>query len=167
MVQGLDAGTLNAVDMDKVLHPERVMGRGKHRHKPTFTTRFGSIPDGVMFHQEGDQAALLKWKGWGWAWAPEEYREGTRMDQGQVVEVLTPRTVVEVIGALLRDRKGEPQPTYAGRLGLKQGDVLLQVNSRPVSDHGDLMEALRWTRRFRQVTAQVQRGQQTVHLSTR
>ena len=51
-----------------------------------------------MFHQgEGDQAAFLKWKGRGWAWAPEEYREGTRMDQGQAVEILTPRTVLDVI----------------------------------------------------------------------
>ena len=85
--------------MDRVLHQERVAGRGANRFKPTFTTTFGSIPDGVMFHQEGDQAALLKWKGRVWAWAPEEYREGTRMDRGQVVEVLTPRTVVDVIRA--------------------------------------------------------------------
>ena len=86
--------------MDKVLHPERVEGRGKHRHKPTFTTSFGSIPDGVMFHVgEGDQAALLKWKGRPWVWLAQGYGEGTWMDQGQAVEVLTPRTVVEVIRA--------------------------------------------------------------------
>ena len=98
-VQGLDAGTLKAGDMDRVLHPERVTGRGKHRHKPTFTTTFGSIPDGVMFHQgEGDQAALLKWKGQVWAWSPDGYRDGPWMDQGQRVEVLTPRTVRAVIG---------------------------------------------------------------------
>ena len=40
------------------------------------------IPDGVMFHLgEGDQVALLKWKGRAWAWSPEGYREGPRMDQ--------------------------------------------------------------------------------------
>ena len=43
--------------------------------------------------------ALLKRKGRGWAWAPEGYRDGRWMDQGQRVEVLTPRTVVDVIGA--------------------------------------------------------------------
>ena len=74
------------------------MGRGANRYKPTFTATFGSIPDGVMFHrQEGDQAALLKWKGW--AWSPESYRDGIWVDHGQAVEVLTPRTVVEVIRA--------------------------------------------------------------------
>ena len=60
------------------------------------------IPDGVMSHQgEDNQVALLKWKGRVWAWAPEEYRVGPRMDQGQEkrVEVLTPRTVVDVIRA--------------------------------------------------------------------
>ncbi len=50
------------------------------------------IPDGVMFHrQEDDQTALLTWKGSAWPWSPEGYREGTWMDQGQRVEVLTPR----------------------------------------------------------------------------
>ncbi len=48
------------------------------------------IPDGVMFHQgEGDPVALLKWKGRAWAWSPEGYEEGPRMDQGQPIEVLT------------------------------------------------------------------------------
>ncbi len=97
-VQGLDTGTVKAEDMDRVLHPERVVGRGKHRHKPTFHTRFGSIPDGVMFHrQEASQVALLKWINRAWDWTPEGYREGKMMDQGQRVEVLTPRTIVKVI----------------------------------------------------------------------
>jgi len=66
-VQGLDAGTVKAGDMDRVLHPERVAGRGANRYKPTFTTTFGSIPDGVMFHHwENDQVALLKWKDRPW-----------------------------------------------------------------------------------------------------
>ena len=99
-VQGLDAGTVKAGDMDKVLHPERVAGRGANRYKPTFTTTFGSIPDGVMFHVgEDDQAALLKWKGRVWFWKPEGYGEGPVLGQGQRVEVLTPKTVVQLIRA--------------------------------------------------------------------
>ena len=86
--------------MDKVLHPERGAGRGANRHKPTFTPAFGSFPDGVMFHLlEGDPGALLKWKGRVCAWTPERYQEGPRMDQGLRVEILTPRRVVEMIGA--------------------------------------------------------------------
>ncbi len=72
----------------------------KRRYKPSFTTTFDSILDGVMFHHgEGDQAAMLKWKGRAWVWFPEGYREGHRVDQWQRVEVLTPRTVVDVIRA--------------------------------------------------------------------
>ena len=36
-------------------------------------------------------------EGQGMGLVTERYREGPRMDQGQVVEVLTPRTVVDVI----------------------------------------------------------------------
>ena len=58
------------------------------------------IPDGVMFHQgEGNPVAMLKWMGRAWAWSPEGYGEGPRMDQGLAVKVLTPRTVVYVIRA--------------------------------------------------------------------
>ena len=99
-VQGLDTGTVKAGDMDKVLRPERVAGRGKHRYKPTFTATFGSIPDGVMFHLlEARQTALLKWKGQVWAWSPEGCQGGPKLNQGQRIEVLTPKTVVDVIWA--------------------------------------------------------------------
>ncbi len=99
-VQGLDTGTVKAGDMDKVLHPERVAGQGKHRYKPTFTATFGSIPDGVMFHVgEGHQVALLKWKGRAWVWSPEGYGGGPVLGQGQRAEGLTPKTVMEVIRA--------------------------------------------------------------------
>ncbi len=44
--------------------------------KPTFTTMFGSIPGGVMFHQgEGDPVALPKWEGRVWAWSLAGYQE--------------------------------------------------------------------------------------------
>ena len=99
-VHGQEVGTVKAGDMDRVLHPERVAGRGGNRYKPTSSTTFGSIPDGVMFHQgEDDPVAQLKWKGRVWAWSPEGYRDGTRMDQGQSIEVLTPISVVGVIRA--------------------------------------------------------------------
>ena len=91
-VQVLNGGTLKAGDMDKILHPERVGGRGANRYKPTFTTGFESIPNGVMFHVgEGDPVAFLKWKDRAWAWSPEGYREGPRMGQGRAIEVLTPQ----------------------------------------------------------------------------
>jgi hypothetical protein len=68
----VDAGTAKAGAIDRELHPERVVGREKHRVKLTFTATYGSIPYGGMFHQgEGDQAALLKWQGRVWAWTPK------------------------------------------------------------------------------------------------
>jgi len=74
-IQGLDAGTMKAGDMDRGLHLERVAGREANRYKPTFTTTFESIPNGVMFHVgEGDPVAFLKWKDRAWAWSPEGYR---------------------------------------------------------------------------------------------
>jgi hypothetical protein len=95
---GLDVGTLKAGDIDRVLHRERVSGRGANRIKPTFTTTFGSTPDGVMFHLlEARQTALLKWMGLVWAWSPDGYGKGPQIDQEQPIEVLTPASVVEVI----------------------------------------------------------------------
>ncbi len=84
--------------MDRVLHPGRVAGRGKHGHKPTFTATFASIPDGVMFHrQEGNPVALLTWKGAALVWSPEGYTDDGAISPEQTVVVLTPKTVVEVI----------------------------------------------------------------------
>ncbi len=98
-VQGLDAGRLKVGDIDQAFHTERVAGRGANRIKPTFTATFGSIPDGLMYHRgEGYQVALLKWRGRAWVWSPETCQGGPWMDQGQGVEILTPRTVVDVIG---------------------------------------------------------------------
>ncbi len=99
-VRKLNAEPLKAGGIDSVLHPERVAGRGKHRIKPTFTAKFGSIPDGAMFHRgQGDRMALLKWKGRTWIWSAEGYQEGPMVGQAQSCEVLTPKTVVDVIRA--------------------------------------------------------------------
>ena len=66
------------------------------------TSRVGGLvdaPGGVMLHHvEGDQAVLLTCRG-GSGPGYGKALDGPRMDQGQAVEVLTPRTVVEVIGA--------------------------------------------------------------------
>ena len=86
--------------MGRGRHTDRVAGRGKHRYKPTITATFGSIPDGVMFHQgKDDTVALLKWKGQVWAWSPEGYLKLPVKDQGHPLEILTPKTVVDVHGA--------------------------------------------------------------------
>ena len=58
LYQGLDAGTMKTEAMNRVLHPERVAGRWKHRYKPTFTTTGGLIPDRVMFHQ----GKAIRWR---------------------------------------------------------------------------------------------------------
>ena len=97
---GLDASTLKAGDMDHVLHAERVRAKGNLRHQPTYKTIFDSIPNGVMFHLgHADAGALLKWAGRAWVWTPEGYRPGPLLNQPQPIEILTPKTIVDVIRA--------------------------------------------------------------------
>lgn len=99
-----DPEGLNAGDMDRILHADRVTGRGAGRYKPVYAERFGALPDGAMFRERGPgtepgHAATLKWGGAAWAWSPEGYREYRRIGAAVSVEVLTPKSTVEAIRA--------------------------------------------------------------------
>jgi hypothetical protein len=75
--------------------------------------------------------------------------------------------VVETIAAVLRDFEAEPEPTLASRLGLLEGDIMVQVNGYPASDLNQLAEALEWSRKSRDVQATIIRGGRTIDLSSR
>ena len=97
---GVGAGDFQARDIDRMLHPERIHGRGVKRRKPTFHSTFGRIPDGVMFHRgEEHPTPMLKWNALAWAWSPDGYGEGPGITTGQSIEVLTPKSLVNAIRA--------------------------------------------------------------------
>jgi hypothetical protein len=50
--------------------------------------------------------------------------------------------VLEVFTAILRDPGQEPAPTLAGRLGLRTGDLILEVNGMPVHTLNQFTQAL-------------------------
>lgn len=97
------AGDWKAGDIDRILHGERVAGRGRQSFKPLHLARFASLPDGAMFflrEQEATKSAgMLKWGGGALEWTPEGYREAPAPRPELTVTVLTPPTVVEVIRA--------------------------------------------------------------------
>jgi len=93
---GRDANALKAGDMDRVLHADRVAGRGRQRFKRTFAAVFGSLPDGTMFHLGGNEpVALLKWQDMVWIWSPQGYGAPRTIDRRRPVEVLTPKATVD------------------------------------------------------------------------
>ena len=66
--------------MNRVLHPERVAGRWKHRYKPTFTTTGGLIPDGVISTRARRSDGVAEVEGPVWVW----FREGFGMAPGWI-----------------------------------------------------------------------------------
>jgi hypothetical protein len=82
---------ISAVEMDQVLHAERVMPDGSKR---THRARLSKLPSGTMIDFEGQP--LLIWEGILWRWSFEGYkRVGTNLPA--VVSVLTPESTVRVL----------------------------------------------------------------------
>jgi len=92
--QGRTGGKLSADDMDHVLHVDRVRRDGS---KATFPARLGELPDGTLVRWDGHPC--LVFCGTLALWTPAGYREPQRFDAQVTVEVLTPRSIVEVIRA--------------------------------------------------------------------
>ena len=113
-------GVLKAMEIDRILHGERVVGRGRQSAKFLHEASFASLPDGAMFSlqdmggsgvsetsqtlQTSEGTGMLKWGGRALVWAPEGYREGRALHPELSVAVLTPPTVVGVIRAGYRPR---------------------------------------------------------------
>jgi hypothetical protein len=84
--------------MDKVLHAERLDGKGKRLHRRKIDT----LPDGAMIALDGEAYAvrgrqLLRW-------TPRGYRNAKPRPRGITVNVLTPPAIVKVLKAGYRPR---------------------------------------------------------------
>ncbi len=82
-----------AADMDKVLHAERLDGRGKRRHPRAMA----DLPDGAMIVWDNTAAAvrggvLLRWPPAGYVFPARRPRSGA-------VDVLTPPAILGALGA--------------------------------------------------------------------
>lgn len=81
-------------EIDQVLHDERLTSEGV---KATFKSTVGELPNGVMVLHAGEPHLIF-------AnnlihWTPGGYVENTRAYSATLVDVLTPRSIVEVIRA--------------------------------------------------------------------
>ena len=82
-----------AADMDRVLHAERVVGRGKAKQ----ALAIDDLPDGAMIKWNGGACAvqgpsLLHW-------TPHGYRGSERRPHRDMIDVLTPPAVLAVLAA--------------------------------------------------------------------
>jgi hypothetical protein len=82
-----------AVEMDRVLHAERVDGRSKRTHRMPID----DLPDGAFVVRDGGAfavsgGALLRW-------TPSGYTERVQRPRGAMVDVLTPPAVVQALAA--------------------------------------------------------------------
>lgn len=95
-VRGLPSRA-TAPAMDRVLHAERVDGRGR---KAAFQAPLGDLPDGTFIR--GQDRPQLVLAGRLYPWSHQGYGAPEIGIAGQMVDVLTPRTVVAVLSAGLR-----------------------------------------------------------------
>jgi hypothetical protein len=86
-------GTRKALDMDRVLHAERLDGKGKRTHGRDIDT----LPDGAMIALDGKAFAL---RGQSLlAWTPAGYGRPQRRPRGIAVAMLTPPSIITVLKA--------------------------------------------------------------------
>jgi hypothetical protein len=91
--RGLDRAPL-AREMDPVLHGERV---GRQRRQVTRPARAGGLPGGVMIRVGGRTGLYLGGSLRPWSW--DGYGAAVPVGGDDVVEVLTPPSIVAAIGA--------------------------------------------------------------------
>lgn len=89
-----ETGKVTADDIDHVLHVDRMRRDGT---KATFPARLGELPDGTFVRWDG--VPCLVFAGLIIGWTPAGYTHPQRFDRDMTAEVLTPRTIVEVIRA--------------------------------------------------------------------
>jgi hypothetical protein len=92
-------GVPNGADhIDAVLHADRLEGRGAHQRKRTYWEQLATLPEGVFIHLDG--SAWLLWRGQLLEWSAGGYRTRRSLPPAAIrVEVLTPRSLVAVLGA--------------------------------------------------------------------
>ena len=86
-----------ADEMDRQLHGERI---ARDRSKVTYRARLDDLPDGVLVRLPRDaKGAYLLWNDGLFRWSAAGYAERIDRPQSAEVEVLTPKSTVEVIRA--------------------------------------------------------------------
>lgn len=88
------ADRARAPEMDDQLHSERIDADGS---KVTFRERLGVLPDGVMVRWPAQPALLFGGRLLPWSF--DGYRQSVAIDADTVVDVLTPRSSVDVMRA--------------------------------------------------------------------
>lgn len=89
-----DGGRAKAGDIDEVLHAERLNADGR---KATFRARLGDLPTGAMVKRADGMHLVLV--GRLLLWSPDGYVSASPIDPEEAVEVLTPRSLLEVFKA--------------------------------------------------------------------
>jgi hypothetical protein len=82
--------------IDKILHRDRLTEDGK---KQVYPATVGDLPDGAMVCPAGTEDVFLLWRDRLHHWTPGGYDEVQPAERDQVVDVLTPRTIVNAIWA--------------------------------------------------------------------
>ena len=89
-------GPAGADDMDGRIHGDRLTGKTKR----TYRAEIASLPDGTYVALDGK--AMLVWGSWLYPWSDGGYGpRGARAVRGEV-EVLTPRSIVEILAGGFR-----------------------------------------------------------------
>ena len=82
--------------IDSILHADRLTEDGKKR---VFRAAIGDLADGAMVRPAGTEDAFLLWRDRLHHWTPGGYDEVRPVERDQVVDVLTPKTIVNAIWA--------------------------------------------------------------------
>ena len=82
--------------IDAILHADRLTPEGKKR---VYQTAVGDLPDGVMVYVPGTSDAFLLWRDRLHRWTPGGYDDVQPAKRDQVVDVLTPRSIVDAMWA--------------------------------------------------------------------
>ena len=84
------------------MHRSTLSGSAPDGSKLTFRAVCSDLPDGVFvagLRSEEDKEPHLLWHEQLWAWRPGGYEKSTVTPEGRTVAVLTPRSIVNALGA--------------------------------------------------------------------
>lgn len=82
--------------VDDIIHQERLKPNGA---KNTFTSNLKELPDGVMISIPNQPESFLYHKNHLFLWSPSGYISSYKVESDQLVSVLTPKSIVEVLKA--------------------------------------------------------------------
>ena len=89
-------GKARITEIDKRLHEERLTADGKKR---TYQVAIGELLDGAFVRRQGNDDAFLFWRERLHCWSPGGYDGSHQADLDEVVDVLTPVSIVNAIRA--------------------------------------------------------------------